>query len=260
MASTLVIDGLPPGASPLDALRHAFKIRVAPAAIYSILIVWFGLSQLLLWRFLGAFSAPVFVAAGAALLALAILVHRSVNALDLRGPTVGVFLFCLAVSFILFTLGGEGRFFYANIDWQVRDAIFRDISINPWPFVYTARAEPDLLRGAIGMYLFPALFFKAMGPAAGDIAILVQNSVLLAIVFALGSTLFESSRTRLIAFVVFVAFSGMDVLGQLIAERRFVEHLEWWAGIQYSSHITLMFWTPQYAIAGWLLATMFMLH
>lgn len=260
MTSTLIVDGSPPGAGALSAVRHAFRTRIAPAAIYSILIVWFGLSQLLLWRFLGAFSAPVFVAAGAMLFALSVLVHRSVNALDLRGPTVGVFLFCLAVSLILFTLGGEGRFFYANIDWQVRDAIFRDISINPWPFVYTARAEPDILRGAIGMYLFPALFFKATGPAAGDIASLVQNSVLLAIVFALGSTLFESLRTRLIAFAVFVAFSGMDLLGQLIAERRLVEHLEWWAGIQYSSHITLLFWTPQYAIAGWLLATVFMLH
>lgn len=247
-------------AGAANFLRRALSRQLASAAILSGLVLWFGLSQFLLWRFLGAFSAPVFFVAAAALLALSRLVYRSVAELGPQGPSVGGLLVCFVSALILLALSGEGRMFYANVDWQVRDAVFRDISANPWPFVYTARGEPDILRGAIGMYLLPSLVYKAMGPAAGEFALLLQNSTLLALVLALGSSLFENSRARLAALAAFIFFSGLDIVGQLIFKGRLAEHLEWWAGMQYSSHVTLLFWTPQYAIAGWLAAIAFMLH
>lgn len=242
------------------AFRRILSCKIPSATIFSTLILWFGISQILLWRFLGAFSAPAFIIATAALVLLSYLIHRSIAAFGRGGPSAGCLLVCFLSALILLALAGEGRMVYANIDWQVRDAVFRDISINPWPFVYTARLEPDILRGAIGMYLLPSLVYKAMGPAAGDMAILGQNSLLLALILALGSSLFETGRARLVALVVFVFFSGLDVVGQLISKGRLAEHLEWWAGLQYSSHVTLLFWTPQYAIAGWLVAIAFMLH
>jgi len=242
------------------AMRRALEVEIAPGAIVAALTIFFGLAQLLLWRFLGAFPAPFFWLGAAALAALAAMAHQAVGACAARGPSLGRLLFCFAAGLALFLLGGEGRIFYSNIDWQVRDAVFRDISVNHWPFVYTARETPDVLRGAIGMYLLPALAYKAGGPAAGDIALLIQNSTLLALVLALGSTLFADARMRAIAFVVFIAFSGLDIAGQLLLHGRLAEHLEWWSVVQYSSHVTLAFWTPHYAIAGWLLAALFLLH
>ena len=37
---------------------------------------------------------------------------------------------CFAIGFILLLLGREGRLFYANVDWQVRDAILRDMTVH----------------------------------------------------------------------------------------------------------------------------------
>lgn len=243
--------------------RSASRIlsaEVAPGAIVATLTFWFGASQFLLWRFLGAFSYPVFVAAFLALIILCSLTFRSVARSEMRGPTLGRLLFCVAAAVLVLIIGGEGRFLYANIDWQGRDAVLRDISTNDWPFAYTARGELEMLRLPIGMYLAPSLAYRFLSPEAGDIALLLQNSILLGAVLTLGSLLFDTPRKRVAAFCIFLMFSGMDILGSLIANGRAVDHLEWWARIQYSSHVTMLFWTPQYAISGWLLAFLFLLN
>ncbi|EPR18142.1 hypothetical protein M527_13800 [Sphingobium indicum IP26] len=166
---------------------------------------------------------------------------------------------CLLVALSLLLLSGEGRFFYANVDWQVRFAVLRDMGSHPWPFVYTARPEPDLLRAPIGMFLVPALVFKALGSRAADVALLVQNGMLIALLLALGSQLFADRRSRLTGLAIFILFSGMDAIGDLLMQGMLTGHLEDWADIQYSSTITLLFWVPQHAIAGWVGALGFML-
>jgi hypothetical protein len=166
---------------------------------------------------------------------------------------------CLAVACILLLLGGEGRIFYANEDWQVRDAVLADLARNPWPFVYPAGSGAQLLRAPLGMYLLPAWF----GPAA-DLALLASNTLMLGLLLALASTLFPSARARRIALIVFVAFSGLDIVGTLIANASGAasfDHLERWAPpLQYSSVLTLIFWVPQHAFAGWFCALLYLLH
>jgi hypothetical protein len=171
--------------------------------------------------------------------------------------TLGI---CVGVAVVLLLLGGEGRLLYANLDWRVRDGVLHDMAVHPWPFAYTARGLPEILRAPLGMYLLPSLAMKAGGQAAGDWALLAQNTVLLAIMLALGSTLFEGRR-RIVALAVFVAFSGLDVVGDWLAEGfPLADHLESWAGsLQYSSHVTQLFWVPQHAFAGWIGALGFML-
>ncbi|KEZ00330.1 hypothetical protein AI27_06250, partial [Sphingomonas sp. BHC-A] len=176
-----------------------------------------------------------------------------------RDITLGTLLTCFLVALGLLVLSGEGRFFYANVDWQVRFAVLRDMGINPWPFVYTARPEPDLLRAPIGMFLLPALVFKLLGPRAADIALLAQNTTLVALLLALGSQLFAERRSRLIGLAIFILFSGMDAIGDLLMQGMLTGHMEDWAEIQYSSTITLLFWVPQHAIAGWVGAVGYML-
>lgn len=229
--------------------------RVLVAALF----LWFGLNQLLLWGFLG-FGSPLLIAGNAALvLALAAIAYRATGAL----PPVPVLRMALLFGFALtiYALGGEGRFFYANIDWQVRDAVLRDMALGSWPFVYvTGAAQPDLLRAPIGFFLAPALAAKAWGFRAGDIVLLLQNAALLAILLGLGSSLLERGRQRLAALGIVTLFSGLDIILQLIVKGRPEDHLEFaFDWMQYSSHITQAFWVPQHAFAGWLGALLFLL-
>lgn len=225
--------------------------------LIALLVGWLGVDQLLLWRFLDVM--PLWAYGLGALLVAALCVAVVRSARSFAGPTPATWIFCIGVATILLMLGGEGRFFYANIDWQVRFAVLRDMSVNPWPFVYSARGEPDLLRAPIGMFLIPALASKALGGRAADIALLVQNSLLLGTLLALGSTLFATRRARLIALAVVIGFSGLDALGRILFRGGLSDHLENWAYLQYSSTITLAFWVPQHALSGWIGALAFLL-
>lgn len=229
------------------------------SALIAALFLWFGFNQLLLWAFLG-FGSPLLIGGGAALvLALAVIAYRATAML----PPVPVQRLAILFGFALaiYALGGEGRFFYANIDWQVRDAVLRDMALGSWPFVYvTDVAQPDLLRAPIGFFLGPALAAKAWGLRAGDIALLIQNAALLAILLGLGSSLFETARQRMAALGIITLFSGLDIILQLIIKGRPEDHLEFaFDWMQYSSHITQAFWVPQHAFAGWLGALLFLL-
>jgi hypothetical protein len=225
--------------------------------LIALLLGWLGVDQLLLWRFLDVM--PLWAYGLGALLIGALCVASVRAARSFAGPTPATWLLCIGVATVVLLLGGEGRFFYANIDWQVRFAVLRDISVHPWPFVYTARGEAELLRAPIGMFLIPALAAKALGGRAADIALLLQNSLLLGTLLGLGSTLFAKQRAKLIALAVVIGFSGLDALGRILFRGGLSDHLENWAYLQYSSTITLAFWVPQHALSGWIGALGFLL-
>lgn len=250
-ASSAVRPAAPPTASP----RATFLSRRVPvSALFGIATGWLILDLLLLCRFLGL--AQPFISIAWAVLSggLAWLFFLPRPQRD-AGPTVATLIASLAIAVLLLMLGGEGRFFYANLDWQVRDAVLRDMTVNPWPFVY---GSGDLLRAPIGMYLVPALAGKLWGQVGADLALLAQNGLLLGLLLAIGSTLFADGRRRLVALAVFLAFSGLDVVGQIVARHAAgltpTAHLEGWGPSQFSSTVTLAFWVPQHAIAGWIAA------
>jgi hypothetical protein len=116
-----------------------------------------------------------------------------------------------------------------------------------------------MLRLPLGMYLIPAWIGKSYGFAAAELTELLQNSLLLTAVLALGSTLFTGTRARLIALGVFLGFSGMDVIGALLTGQPPHGHIEQWNVYQFSSHITQAFWVPQHALAGWIGALCYLL-
>jgi hypothetical protein len=56
----------------------------------------------------------------------------------------------------------------------------------------------------------------------------------------------------------------MDILGWWLLRQTnppMYQHMEWWAGLfQYSSNTSLLFWTPNHALPGWIAAALFWRH
>ncbi len=237
-------------------------IRVDPRWLMATIFLLLGVQNLLLWRFLGFAPAWVYPVATACVAGVALFLCRA-KTMGRAGPEVRTILLLGGASLLIFLLGGEGRLFYANADWQVRDAVLHDLIVNPWPFAYRQDHSLELLRAPIGMFLIPAVAGKAFGAAAADFALLIQNSLLLTLLLSLGSTLVAGARARVVTLTVIVLFSGMDIIGEMLrvsaTGSTISHHLENWSGSQFSSHITQAFWVPQHALAGWFGALLFLL-
>lgn len=252
---------LSPALASAASPRRFKYITVPLHALVAMLIAFFALNNILLLSFLG--QPPVLVAALAVTAPplLGFITYRMAPGQRRIGlPTI---LICILVATVLLMLGGEGRLFYAPTDWQVRDALLADMGRHRWPFDYWLDGRSQIVRAPVGMYLLPALLGGA-SQVGRDWILLFQNSLLLGLLFALGSTLFEGRRARWIALTIFVAFSGLDVLGNLIQQwatgKARWDHIEdWAAGYQYSAHITQLFWVPQHALAGWTVALVYLL-
>jgi hypothetical protein len=236
-----------------SATRAGFTVRTLAASLLGL----FAADNLLLLHFWGLslpLTAGLIFIAGTAIWALCKRISD-----DLPRVSFRAFAIALVIALALFALGGEGRFFYANTDWQIRDAVLRDMATNPWPFAYDIDKTAYFLRAPLGTYLLPAMF-----GANAEMALLVSNSVRLALILTLGWHLFEGKRERAIGFAVFILFSGWDVVGTALywvfGAHLSWDHLEPWNfGYQYSSHVTQAFWVPQHAIAGWACAIAFLL-
>jgi hypothetical protein len=247
--------GKAPGGGPARA-------ELKPTHLIAGLVLVCGLQNLLLFSFLGLNSALLCALYLAGLGTLLVALIKA-DADSAPRSTVLRFAACTAVSVALLAIGGEGRFFYSNLDWQVRDAVLGDMIRYSWPFAYTERGAEEVLRAPIGMYLVPALVGKMAGAAAADVALLLQNSVILGALLTLGSILFTTTKSRLGALVVFLLFSGMDVIGQSLLNFGKaldpISHLDGWLSAQYSSTVTLAFWVPQHAFVGWAGGILFLL-
>jgi hypothetical protein len=240
--------GVRPGAQGISVRAFTAFLLIAVALMQGLLLLFLGKPLL-----------------AAAILPLALVPGCALAFSRLAGETTGTIIrwrtiaICFAIALAVFVLGGEGRFFYANTDWQVRNAVLLDLVREPWPFAYVRGPATEILRVPLGMYLLPASIGTLGGFRAAELALLAQNAALLGALLALGSSLFESARARWIAVGVFFGFSGLDIIGQIIAHRPVWLHLEQWAGIQYSSNLTQAFWVPQHALAGWIFAMFYML-
>lgn len=239
------------------APRASVSLRTLTAA----LVALFAFDNIALLGLLGL-SPPVVVALALVLPgALAFLCWKAMRGAARVG--LRTLLFCLAIAFVLLVLGGEGRLFYAPPDWQIRDAVLADMGNHRWPFAYGIEGKEQLLRAPVGMYLVPALLGGA-SQVGRDWTLLAHNGLILGLLLAQGAVLFDGVRARLIALVIFVMFSGFDILGVVLAEAATGDanwnHIERWASnYQYSAHITQLFWAPQHALAGWTVALFYLL-
>ncbi len=248
-----------PKAHTIRAPRRFIHVPVAWLA--AALLGKMAVDNILLLGFLHISWNFVFVAILLAAGTIMILTARSVS--SVQSVSVTTIAFCLAIAILLLVLGGEGRLFYANTDWQVRDAVLADMAHNPWPVIYPIGGAAHLLRAPIGMYLLPALVGGSRQIGL-DMALLGCNAFVLTLLLALSSSLFPTVRGKTIALTVFIGFSGLDILGtgfvRWFGVPASLDHLERWApNLQYSSTITLIFWVPQHAFAGWTCAILYLL-
>lgn len=248
-----------------DAAPVKSKLGVPIDRIFWLLILIFVVNNWLLLIFLGhAFSVAAggIVSAGIGLLFLS--VRPVATGQDRSFVPLSVLGHCSAIALVLLILGGEGRLLYANVDWQVRDAVLNDMAKNPWPFSFFINNEESMLRAPLGMYLIPALLVKGLN-ASADLSLLASNTLVLTLLLAGASALFQTRQHRLIALLVLVAFSGLDRVGTWLASyyggSPSNDHLELWAGdLQYSSNLTLLYWVPQHTFAGWMCALAIVLY
>jgi hypothetical protein len=198
---------------------------------------------------------PALVAAGLLVGALA-LAFRDAR----RGPPVDRKLMaaCLVIGLLVVLLSGGGHFLYRTDDWTIRDALLVDLVRQPWPVSYMLDDKLLMLRAPLGMYLVPALAGKAFGLFAADIAMGLQNALALGLVLYLIAQEADTPRRKIVVLGIFLLFSGMDILPSLLlyaveGVSYRLPHLDGWGGslVQYSAHMTLMFWVPNHALAGW---------
>lgn len=187
---------------------------------------------------------------------------------------VCILFICLIIFCIL---GGHGGLFYQTTDWNERNAILRDLINHEWPVYY--EQTNNALTYYIGQWMVPAflgkiikfLFASIFGTAfanysdvgfyIGNIFLLYWNAfgVLLACLWVL-KTLKISGKKSILAIILFLAFSGLDILGTIFTEVSTIEnlHLEWWAvHYQYSSMVTQLFWVFNQCIPIWIITLMF---
>jgi len=204
------------------------------------------------------------------LLVAAILLRAAARPESLLAKPIDLKMFagCGAAALALCALGGEGRIFFANYDWLIRDAVLADLVKHETINVYGFDNHTYFLRAPFGMYLAPAMVGRAFGLIAAHWALLVQNASVLGVVLYFVAAL--TPRFRVAAVAVFVLFSGVDILPTLILNAEqiwrtghftFERQLDWWNGdIQYSSHLTQLFWTPNHMLPAWWFAALALLY
>ena len=154
-------------------------------------------------------------------------------------------------------LAGLGHFLFANYDWVIRDAVLRDLVETPWPPMYEAdEAGAMILRAPVGFYLPVAAVGSLVGLHAADLLLYLWTAFGFALVLAAATTLFATTRERVLCVGMLLVFGGLDLLGFPLLQGRMPalgEHIEWWASfVQYSSSSTLLFWVPNHALPAWL--------
>jgi hypothetical protein len=160
-------------------------------------------------------------------------------------------------------LSGIGGFSFQNDDFDLRNAMLRDLIDFDWPVKYNYPARPQIHelagnQGALVYYfaywLPSALFGKVFGWGAANVFLYLWTvwGILLGFYWL-------SRKVKKLSFfllLLFIFWSGLDAIGYLLHGFHFSfgEHLEWWSSFfQYSSNTTALFWVFNQIVVPWLI-------
>ncbi|QGM96996.1 hypothetical protein [Methylocystis parvus] len=198
---------------------------------------------------------------------------RAARALMAKPVNMTTLALSLCFGLTLCALGGEGHFFYTMRDWLVRDAVLADLVRNGVAASYRHDETLYMLRAPLGMYLLPSLIGRMSGLYAAHLALLVQNATIIGAICYFIAGVAKANKAAIL--LVFIGFSGLDILPILVAEaiemakgEPFMpfNHIEWWGEyfsdirMQYSSHLALLFWALNHMAPGWLFGILSLLY
>lgn len=172
-------------------------------------------------------------------------------------------------------LGGLNGLFYQSDDWPWRNAIFHDLVEKDWPVIYPERGSA--LVYYIGFWLPAALPAKLVGWMTGSVSLAWRTAqgalwlwtsagLLLTALMLMLFTGAEDNKKQWIVVLIFIFFSGMDVIGMLLKNRtaHVMErlHMDWWMidGKQFSSMTTCLYWVFNQSIVPWLATICFLME
>ena len=173
----------------------------------------------------------------------------------------------LLTAFFLLVCSGVGGYGFQDGDWHKHNAMLSALIRHQWPVAYSVALAPQNVAIAqvpvvyyIAYYLPAALVGKAFGWFWANQALFLWTYIGLCLSICWFLALAQQSGIWL--FVIFVAFSGLDVVGIILLRRFFLQeplsimqwvHIERWAGHwEYPAHVTSLFWAPNQGICAWL--------
>ncbi|MBP5261062.1 MAG: hypothetical protein J6Z43_02915 [Clostridiales bacterium] len=173
-----------------------------------------------------------------------------------------------AISLVWTFLGGQGGHYYQSSDWDVKNAVYRDLITRNWPVVYPEQGK--MLDYYIGHWMTPAFFTKAFSLAGikGSALWVIGNQflwlftaagVFIVMILALCIIKTNDPKKQLLIPLMMICFSGMDIIGALTDILFFHEvsfgtlQIEWWSGfLQYSGLTTCLFWVFNQTLIPWI--------
>ncbi len=161
------------------------------------------------------------------------------------------------------SLSGIGGFGYQNLDWGARNSLLFEMITRPWPLQTKLGDQTKPVIYFMGYFLPASLVGILFGWKAANVALWLWTllGTVLSFKWLIRLSGWRSSRTLFLCALLFIFFSGMDIIGDYFYRPGFggIWHLETWAiFMELSSMTTQMYWVPNHALAGWLLASLLM--
>ena len=164
-------------------------------------------------------------------------------------------LLIFLVAIVWVTVSGIGGLGFQNNDLHWRNVIFKDLVRMDWPVIYTTAGGFDIMCYYLVYWLPPALFGKITGSLQlANLALYLWT--ILGVFLVLYLFVRNLRKIKLIYLLIFVFFSGMDIVLYMI---RYLElpvvgkHIETAFVIQFSSLTTTLFWVFNQTIVPWII-------
>lgn len=182
------------------------------------------------------------------------------------------FLIAIIIIFAWCVLSGQGGFFYQQGDWTARNPIYHDLIQKEWPVIYS---DNSMLCYYIGYWQIPALICKILNCNLffSDIILLLYTffSILLIFLLLLKITKANSIGKQLTVLMVFIFFSGLDFIPQLVHNYKhglpFLNNVygiseSYYfniAKVQYNANSTELSWVFNQTVPAWISACLYVI-
>lgn len=178
------------------------------------------------------------------------------------------FIISFIILFFWIFFSGIGGFSYQNWDFWVRNPIYNDLCQREWPIYYDLSIQGSDVTSLIGSdfvafdyyftyWLIPASISKILHlPQKGcEVVLFLYSLIGILIVFYLLVRLFKKFSLKIT--LIFISFSGLDVIETLIAKHEFpyiMDDIEWSLRFfQLSGNTTQIYYVFNQSIPIWIL-------